>query len=310
MVELPDRAALAEFNEVLVRACAPDVKHRYQTAAEMHADLALLQSGKSVARMRVVEHRLLFVARAGAVVTGIAVVAGLAFLYQHVQTREARQLARENQTLAQQKTQLADEKTRLAEENRRQLVRLRVANGIREMDQGDLSSALVWLSEALTLATNNPADAAIHRIRINQLLAQHPRLLNLFRHPANVQSAEFSPDERRVVTACVDGKIRIWETANNDKPVVEFRQNGPVGRVRFTRDGQRLFVVQLNQLKQPATVALLDATSGMPMFPPITNLTAAKLSPDDRWLAVARTNFCVQVIATDTGQVVAERDRP
>jgi serine/threonine protein kinase len=50
--ELPDRAALGEFNEVLLRACAPQVKQRYESAAEMHADLALLQSGKSVARMR------------------------------------------------------------------------------------------------------------------------------------------------------------------------------------------------------------------------------------------------------------------
>ncbi|HYV26934.1 MAG TPA: serine/threonine-protein kinase, partial [Candidatus Eisenbacteria bacterium] len=48
VTELPDRAELAEFNEVLIRACAPDVRHRYESAAEMHADLALLQSGKSV----------------------------------------------------------------------------------------------------------------------------------------------------------------------------------------------------------------------------------------------------------------------
>ena len=136
--ELPDRAALAEFNEVLLRACAPDVKQRYESAAEMHADLALLQSGKSVARMRAVERRLKFVARAGAVVTGIALLAGTALLYQHVQTRDARRLASENKALAEEKTRIADEKSKLADQNRERLIRLNVANGIREMDQAIL----------------------------------------------------------------------------------------------------------------------------------------------------------------------------
>jgi eukaryotic-like serine/threonine-protein kinase len=297
--ELPDRAAHAEFNDVILRACAPDVKQRYASAAEMHADLALLQSGKSVARMRAVERRLKFMARVGVAVTGIALLAGAAFVYQQVQTREARRLAGANQ-------RLATEQARLSNETRERLIRLNVANGIREMDRGDLAPALVWLTEALALATNNPADAPIHRIRVHQLLAQHPRLLSVFPHPANVPTAEFSPDERQVVTACVDGKIRIWDTVQDEKPVAEFQQDGPVGQVRFTRNGQRLFVVELNPLKRPARVALLDAATGKPVFQPITGLTAAMLSPDDRWLAVARTNFVVQVIATDTRQVVAE----
>src|SRR6266571_5965322 len=38
---LPDRAELSELNEVLLKACHRDPKERYQTAAEMHADLAL-----------------------------------------------------------------------------------------------------------------------------------------------------------------------------------------------------------------------------------------------------------------------------
>ena len=297
--ELPDRAAIAELNEVLLRACAPDVKQRYESAAEMHADLALLQSGKSVARMRAVERRLKFVARAGALLSAIATLAGAAFLYQQAQTREARTLAGANR-------QLADDNSKLAEESRERLVRLRVANGIREMDQGDLASSLVWLTDALALTTNNPADAAIQRIRINQLLAQHPRLLHVFPHPANVQTAEFSPDERCVVTACSDGSVRIWDTAHDRKPVAEFQQDGPVGRVRFTRDGKRLYVAQPSQLKQPGRVALVDATTGMPVFPPITDVTSSALSPDDRWLAVARTNFAVELIATDTGRATAE----
>jgi len=46
--------------------------------------------------------------------------------------------------------------------------------------------------------------------------------------------------------------------------------------------------------------------TGEPVFPPITNLTAVALSPDERWLAVAGTNCIVQVLAADTGRIVAQ----
>lgn len=100
VAELPDRAALAELNEVLVRACAPRVQDRYQTAAEMHADLALLQSGKSVSRMRATERRLKLAARASVLLLLVAGLSVAAFLYEQRQTRVARDLAEQNRQLA------------------------------------------------------------------------------------------------------------------------------------------------------------------------------------------------------------------
>src|SRR5712692_948345 len=47
-----ERMALLEFNEVLVKACANEVRQRYQSARELGSDLALLQLGKSVKRQR------------------------------------------------------------------------------------------------------------------------------------------------------------------------------------------------------------------------------------------------------------------
>ena len=43
-----ERVALLEFNEVLLKACANDVRRRYQTAQELEADLALLEMGRSI----------------------------------------------------------------------------------------------------------------------------------------------------------------------------------------------------------------------------------------------------------------------
>jgi len=58
LLDEPARARLAELNEVFIRACAPDPRARYQTAEDLHADLALLHRGQSVRRQRKAERRL------------------------------------------------------------------------------------------------------------------------------------------------------------------------------------------------------------------------------------------------------------
>src|SRR5207244_13109661 len=85
-----ERDELLELNEVLVKACATEPRKRYQTADELHADLALLRSGKSVRRLRVVELRLARARMAGLVAASIALVATLAGLFFAHQTRVER----------------------------------------------------------------------------------------------------------------------------------------------------------------------------------------------------------------------------
>jgi tetratricopeptide (TPR) repeat protein len=101
LIERPavERASLEELNEVVLRACHADPKQRYATAAELHADLAVLESGRSVVRLRGIERRLRFVQRLGAAVTAIAVLVAAGWLWQARQTRIVRELATENSRL-------------------------------------------------------------------------------------------------------------------------------------------------------------------------------------------------------------------
>src|SRR6266480_5512800 len=48
----PDKEALLRLNDVLVKACANEPRHRYSTAAAMHTDLALVQDGEAPVRKR------------------------------------------------------------------------------------------------------------------------------------------------------------------------------------------------------------------------------------------------------------------
>ena len=50
--DLPEREALVQFNEVVLKACEEDPKHRYQTAAEMLKDLWILKSGNYLRPVR------------------------------------------------------------------------------------------------------------------------------------------------------------------------------------------------------------------------------------------------------------------
>lgn len=51
----PDRTAVVEFNEILLKACAKDPERRYQSAEGMRVDLELLQQGRSIKQKRTSE---------------------------------------------------------------------------------------------------------------------------------------------------------------------------------------------------------------------------------------------------------------
>jgi serine/threonine protein kinase len=78
----PDATLVFESNEVILKACAQDSKQRYQTCDELHADLALLERGKSVRQKRTRQQRWAVVKKALAVVTVVVVLtASVAFLW-------------------------------------------------------------------------------------------------------------------------------------------------------------------------------------------------------------------------------------
>jgi WD40 repeat protein len=89
--ELEANEELLELNAVLLKACANDPQHRYRSADEMHADLALLQSGQSVKRQRLIEHRLHHATRLGAVAAALLAILLAAYFLSERQRRVVRQ---------------------------------------------------------------------------------------------------------------------------------------------------------------------------------------------------------------------------
>jgi tetratricopeptide (TPR) repeat protein len=57
LAELSEAHQLVELNAVVVKACQNDVRERYQSAEEMHAELLLLKTGQSVKGQRAMRQR-------------------------------------------------------------------------------------------------------------------------------------------------------------------------------------------------------------------------------------------------------------
>ncbi|MCL4181444.1 MAG: protein kinase [Verrucomicrobia bacterium] len=299
LVELPDRALLGELNEVLIKACHPDPAQRYQTAAEMHADLALLESGRSVVRLRGIERRLQLAQRVGALTAVGALLAGGLYFWQAHQLGVIRELA--------------EAKTQLAEANRQRIVQMDIANGIRLWDQGDAAGALLWFADALPRMVSGSEETRVHRIRIQQALNQCPRVLQVFPHETAVACAAFSPDGRWIVTGTQEGRVQAWDTETGAAlwPPVDLEVDC-VWQARFSRDGERIFASSLrphgfvsNHLNPAHAAVLIEAQTGRIIHTVSgTDLLRADLTPDDRWLIVAGTDHVIRLIDAMDGRHV------
>ena len=88
---VPDKRTLLELNEVVLKACDRDLQRRYASAQSMREDLLLLQAGRSVRRLHVMERRFAFVAKYGVAATVITALAIGGFLWASAQTRRAKE---------------------------------------------------------------------------------------------------------------------------------------------------------------------------------------------------------------------------
>ncbi|MCI0539234.1 MAG: serine/threonine-protein kinase [Verrucomicrobiales bacterium] len=127
-----------------------------------------------------------------------------------------------------------------AEEGRQQLVRLNTATGNQLVEQGDFSSALLWLAEALRLEAGHPGREEVHRRRFACLLRQTPWIAQLTFHDAGVNSARFNPNGQLVVTASDDKTALILDTATGRPIVPPLRHEAPVLVALFSPDGSHV----------------------------------------------------------------------
>lgn len=178
---------------------------------------------------------------------------------------------------------------RKAEESRQQLVRFNVRTGNRLLEDGDYFGALLWFMDALRLENGIVHHEEVHRRRIAVVLRLAPTLSQIWFHDGFVNTAEFSPDGRQVVSASSDRTARIWDASTGDPIGPKLQHSHEVAGAKFTPDGQRVLTVDAGQ-----HLRFWDAGTGSPRGPARTttafDAASVDYSPDGRWLAVPVSN--------------------
>jgi hypothetical protein len=212
--------ALDELNAVILKACASDPEQRYQSAEEFHADLALLQSGKSVKSKRMLERRLALLTKSSVAGVMLSAVVIAGYFYQQHQTRASRRLT----------------------------AQLQINNGIRLLDEVDMQGSLLWFAEALDKKESflSAGERTQDRFRFDAVLQQCPRLTQIIvpdiadgKMADYGGLAEFSPDGRQILISGYGRTVLICDAATG-KIFQRLEHHANVGRARFNRDGRRV----------------------------------------------------------------------
>ncbi|MCD6049416.1 MAG: repeat-containing protein [Verrucomicrobia bacterium] len=134
----------------------------------------------------------------------------------------------------------------LAEQSRQRLVRLNIGDGLRLMDEGDASAALLSFVDALRLDEGNKENAEIQRTRIASALRQAPRLIQFWTEDQPIVASAASVNGRFLVTFA-GKRARLWDVSTG----VALGQPVPlpdnVRSAAVSPDGQQLLLLNDNR---------------------------------------------------------------
>ncbi|HUD49225.1 MAG TPA: protein kinase [Candidatus Baltobacteraceae bacterium] len=144
--------------------------------------------------------------------------------------------------------------------------------GSRAISDGHPSDALAYLARSFSDDPSN--EAALTTIAT--LLASHSWMVpTVVLKPAN--SAQFSPDGKRILTASEDGTVRVWDARSGELLTGLLRDSHKVNSAQFSPDGTRIVTAAWNQAR------VWDAQSGQPLTEPMRHnglVASAQFSPD------------------------------
>ena len=303
-----------DLDWIAMKCLEKDRSRRYETANELAADLkrhlnqepvlaaapsALYRFGKLVRRNKGV------FATVGAValmlVLGVAVSTWQAARARRAEReqgvlRTAAEEARQNETQLRQQAEAASVDARAT------LSSSDFLQGLRLIEEDKPNDALPFLARSVSV---NPANNAA-LTRLATLLTYHSWMLPtpVLKHGGPVNSAEFSPDGKRIVTASADGTARVWD-AQTYQPLVEpMKYSFGLTSAQFSPDGKRIVTISAD-----LTVRVWDAQTGQPVTEPMKHerpVASVHFSPDGKRIVIGSCDNTARVWDAQTGQPLTE----
>lgn len=280
--QLADRRALLELNEIVLKACDPDLERRYASAQSMRQDLLLLQAGRSVRRLHVMERRFAIVAKYGVAATIVTALAVAGWLWAAGQARQTREnLERAERAEADAVGQLFQAKLNWVRANR-----LTGQPGQRFKSLAELARAAVP-TNSLDLRNEAIACLALPDLRPLKHWTKAP----------DRDTFVFSPSFRLYVTNDDEGNLTARDSITD------------AVRYRLPTQGARLTVALMSSDERFLATSDLDghaqlwdwtsSTAVRLNFP--RDATLLTFTPDDRALVVGHPDNSLHFLAVPNG---------
>lgn len=229
VLEFNNYPALLELNAIWLKACAHSAEDRYTSADEMASDLALLQAGRSVKRLRVFERRIRRARQLAGIIAMVALAAGLVGFLERRRASAEHDIRVESDRLR--------DRAELAErEVRRQLEEARVAQARALIRGHQIGRRQI----ALNLLTNIQSPTL--RVEARGYAATALVLPDLVRESALTNTASPNSSSGPFARPASDGSIQIRGSSEASSPVVLPPQGEPVRNpLQFHLDGRFLY---------------------------------------------------------------------
>ncbi len=297
---MDDRAVVLELNEIILKACAEERSRRYSSAADLRAELLLLQAGKSVKRLHAMERRLKRLTPAVAVAALLAGAIILAQRWENAQVRERERIQAESRARAEAQESAMRSLLYAADMNL----------ALQAYARGDFGQAEAFLAGQ----TPKPGQPDLRGFEWRYLwqACQGQQQYTFTGFSNMVRNAAFSPDGRLLVSACYDQSIKIWNVA--DKSLLSsFQTDDQVEDAAFSPDGQRLFYYaesgKMNCRDLASQQLLFQVDGGVEAMATSSKLDLLALSVPNpaatNATASSSDDHCVAVMDSRTGRRLA-----
>ena len=131
-------------------------------------------------------------------------------------------------------------------------------------------------------------------------------------HTDRVNSARFSPDSKRVITASRDTTVRIWEVGSSKPPVILQGHGGSVDDASFSPDGKLIVTVSekvptlMVSHTWDMTARIWEAGSGTLVATHLGKYVRnASFGPDSKWLVSEHNDGAAEVWEASSGRTIS-----